>query len=942
MSKLLLVDGNSILNRGFYGLPDLTNSEGLHTNAVLGFLNIVHKIVEEEKPSNVCVAFDLKAPTFRHKMYKEYKGTRKGMPDELREQLPLMKEVLAAMNIKTVSLEGYEADDILGTLSRVGDKAGYKVVLLSGDRDLLQLATDDILVKIPKTKAGKTTVENYYAKDVEAAYGVAPVTFIDLKALMGDTSDNIPGVPGIGEKTASKLLVEYGSLDGVYNALPDMKASKMKTNLEENKELAYLSKTLATIKLDVPIDMDLSETLYDNPYNAKSYELYRRLGFKSLLGRFPEEVRKSEISSNDSKTGAAGAPAIKKNVKKSMDKGSGSDADISNKESIYSRIFADKIHIELPEVEIITEKNVCDDAFDSILNDLSATKDSGKTVGFDFLYGENGCQLASVSYGADKTYVINLMGDLNAGYVSDFLVKAKNAGANPAALDLKYCFKALENSDNFSADSFDEDIYDCGVAAYLINPLSGSYDYSDLVSVYTDAILPDKKELLGKKTIDMFSYTDENVCRYMAYRAYVPYVLMNRLKCILCELDMYKLYADIELPCIYSLYTMERNGIKVDREDLLRYGEKLKSRLNVITDEIYGYAGEKFNINSPKQLGEILFERLGLKHGKKTKTGYSTSVDVLEKIKSEHPIVPLILEYRQLAKLDSTYVEGLSSCICEDGRIHGTFNQTVTATGRLSSTEPNLQNIPTRYPLGKEIRRVFVPEDGYVFLDADYSQIELRVLAHMSGDETLINAYNQDNDIHSITASEVFGVHIDQVTPLMRRNAKAVNFGIVYGISSFGLGQDLDISRKEAENYIEKYFNTYKQVKLYLDETVKFAKENGYSVTMFGRKRPIDELKSSNYMTRSFGERVAMNSPIQGTAADIMKLAMINVDRKLKAGGYKSRLVLQVHDELIIETLKEEFDEVKEILSGEMSGAVKLAVPLIVDIENGVNWLEAK
>jgi DNA polymerase-1 len=534
------------------------------------------------------------------------------------------------------------------------------------------------------------------------------------------------------------------------------------------------------------------------------------------------------------------------------------------------------------------------------------------------------------------------MGDLSAEYVGNQLISLRSAGARLAVLDLKYCFRALENSDSFSAGSFNTDIFDCGIAAYLINPLSGNYDYSDLASVYTDAVLPEKKELLGKKSIDMFSYTDEDICRYMAYRAYVPHILVGRLYDILHELDMYKLYTDIELPCVYSLYTMEKNGIKVDRDALLKYGEKLKDRLKVITDEIYGYAGESFNINSPKQLGEILFEHLGLRHGKKTKTGYSTSVDVLEKIKNEHPIVPLVLEYRQLAKLDSTYVEGLSSCICSDGRIHGTFNQTVTATGRISSTEPNLQNIPTRYPLGKEIRRVFVPEDGYIFLDADYSQIELRVLAHMSGDETLINAYNQNDDIHSITASEVFGVPIDEVTPLMRRNAKAVNFGIVYGISSFGLGQDLDISRKEAESYIEKYFNTYKQVKLYLDDTVKFAKENGYSVTMFGRKRPIDELKSSNFMTRSFGERVAMNSPIQGTAADIMKLAMINVDRKLKEGGYKSRLVLQVHDELIIETLKEEFDAVKDILSGEMSNAAKLAVSLVVDVESGENWLEAK
>lgn len=897
MNKILLVDGNSILNRAFYGLPDLTNSDGIHTNAVLGFLNIIQKVIDEEKPTNVCVAFDLKKPTFRHEMYKEYKGTRKPMPEELREQLPIMKDVLTAMNVKIVEMAGFEADDILGTMSRIGDAAGYEVVILSGDRDLLQLATDKILVRIPKTKAGKTIVENYYAADVEEAYGVDPEKFIELKALMGDTSDNIPGVPGIGEKTASKLLIEYGTLDGIYDAVPDMKPGKIKSNLEENKDKAYLSKVLATIKLDVPIDINLEDTIYDNPYNPESYKIFKKLEFKSLLNRFSEED------------------------KLGMSSESGNNIWDADNLSIVN----------------LSDKSELDALIQSVEAECG-NKDI--TLGYDFVSGENGYMLCSFYFGGNEAYVAGFMSDISVDYITDKLSELAKKKVCLVTLDIKACLNAFD-TENAPVNQLDN-MYDCSVAAYLLNPLSGSYDYNDLARQYMGVILPDKKELVGKQTIDMFASMNTNICRYAAYRAAVSSMVWDKLRSELEEKEMWTLYTDIEMPCIYVLHSMEKYGIKVDRDSLVAYGEKLKARIAELTSEIYRYANQEFNINSPKQLGVILFEEMGLKHGKKTKTGYSTSVEVLEKISDEHPIIPLILEYRQLTKLDSTYVEGLGACISDDGRIHSRFNQTVTATGRISSTEPNLQNIPTRYPLGKEIRRVFVPEEGYVFLDADYSQIELRVLAHMSGDKTLINAYNQDTDIHSITASEVFGLPLEQVDELMRRKAKAVNFGIVYGISSFGLGQDLDISRKEAEGYIEKYFETYKDVKAYLDNTIKYAKDKGYSITMYGRRRPIPELKASNFMTRSFGERVAMNSPIQGTAADIIKLAMVNVCKSLSEKGYKSRLVLQVHDELIIETYKQEFDEVKEILVNEMVNAVKLMVPLIVDVHSGNNWLEAK
>lgn len=874
MNKLLLIDGNSILNRAFYGLPDLTTSDGRHTNAVLGFLNIILKVIDEEKATHVCVAFDLKEPTFRHKMYSEYKGTRHPMPDELREQVPLIKEVLGSMNIFTISKAGYEADDILGTLSRVGENKGFEVTVLSGDRDLLQLATDKILIKIPKTKFGKTEIFNYYDKDVKAEYGVSPLIFIDMKGLMGDSSDNIPGVPGVGPKSAEKLLVEYGSMDGLYEHIDELKKSKMKDNLIEFKEQAYMSKELATIKLDCELSADLDNMLYKNAFNSESYKLFAELEFKSLLNRFNDIEKETE------------------------------------------EVDFDILHI--------SDKEELNSLFK---NDI---------ISFGFAYIESNSELicASLTFDKKKAYIINLNGSISAEYLNELVQKSCNV-SKICSLDIKNELRHLQLKP-------ENDIFDCGIGAYLINPLKDEYAYDDIAREYLGVTLLTKKELVGKNEINIFTIEDENIEKYIAYQSMIPYLSADKIIEKLKLADMYKLYTDIELPCTFSLYEMEKNGIRVDGKALHEFGIKLKENIDRLTGEIYELAGKEFNINSTRQLGEVLFEDLGLKSGKKTKTGYSTSVEVLEKLKNEHEIIPKILEFRQLTKLNSTYVEGLSVYIKADGRIHGSFNQTVTATGRISSTEPNLQNIPTRLPLGREIRKVFIPEDGYVFLDADYSQIELRVLAHLSEDDALIAAYKKGTDIHTITASEVFGVPIEEVDSLMRRKAKAVNFGIVYGISSFGLGQDLDIPRKEAEGYINKYFETYKKVKNYLDEVVKSAKEKGYSITMFNRRRPIPELKSSNFMTRSFGERCAMNSPIQGTAADIIKIAMINVDKELKARKLKSRLILQVHDELLIEVKKEELEEVKSLLNDNMMKAASLSVPLIVDMHDGTSWYDAK
>ncbi len=869
-SKIVLIDGHSILNRAFYGVPDLTNSEGLHTNAIYGFLNIMFKILEEEKPEYLTVAFDVHAPTFRHELFADYKGTRKPMLEELRQQVPVMKEVLKAMGVKTIEQAGLEADDLLGTLSKRCEGLGLEVSIVSGDRDLLQLATEKVKVRIPKTKGGKTEVEDYYAADVKARYEVTPKEFIDLKALMGDSSDNIPGVPSVGEKTATKIIVEYGCIENAFAHVEEIKPPRASKALKEHYDLAQLSKVLATINVDADFPYELEEAKLGNLYTEEAYIFFQRLQFRNLLSRF-------EMS----------APANK------LEDGF---------QKITKKADADKIFANAKKQSVVG---------------ISFYKDTKNVL--PLFVNEAGLTGVGVAFGESDIYVITTEEGIA---IEDLLSQIEELSKSVKVLSMFQVKEALSHIPEVSQSA----CFDGIVAAYLLNPLKNDYDYMDVAREQLDILIDVKADELQKAF-------------YEAYTAYASYAkLIQKLE----ETDMKKLFDEIEMPLVFTLYDMERNGVKVEAEALKIYGEQLGNKIVEVEKQIYEQTGETFNINSPKQLGVILFEKLGLPHGKKTKTGYSTSADILEKLAAEYPVVSDILEYRQLTKLKSTYADGLAGYIQEDGRIHGKFNQTITATGRISSTEPNLQNIPVRMELGRLIRKVFIPEKDYVFVDADYSQIELRILAHCSGDEQLIGAYKEARDIHRITASQVFHIPFDEVTDLQRRNAKAVNFGIVYGISSFGLSEDLSITKKEAAEYIENYFKTYPGIKTFLDEAVAHAKENSYVVTLFGRRRPVPELASGNFMQRAFGERVAMNSPIQGTAADIMKIAMIGVNRQLKDRKMKSRLVLQVHDELLIEAHCDEVEQVKEILAYEMEHAASLLVPLDVDMHVGENWYEAK
>lgn len=878
MNKILLVDGHSILNRAFYGLPDLTNSKGEHTNAVLGFINIILKIIDEEKPTHLAVAFDVHEKTFRHKMFEEYKGTRKGMPEELRSQVPIMKDVLKAMNVTVIECPGYEADDIIGTLSRKGEEAGMEVSVLSGDRDLLQLATDKVLIKIPKTKGGQTTVENYHTEDVKALYGVTPTEFIDMKGLMGDSSDNIPGVPGIGEKTASKIISTYHTIESAYEHISEIKPKKAMENLAAFYDQAIMSKVLAAIKLDVPIDIDFDEMKMGNLFTKEAYDLIKNLEMKSLLK--------------------------------------------------YFQVPDDIVPVDF-QVNIITDLAEMETFFDMLLK-------CSRIGVFPLFEDKEFLGLGVTVKEGEASFIVCSMFITQELIVSRFMkVYRENSSMEVITNDLKSLLKV------FFLES-DQRIEDTSVAAYLLNPIKDTYGYDDIARDYLMMTVPSRKELLEKMKLSAFVLQEEKVKNYLAYETCIPFMAWDKLKEELTAKDMLSLYDEIELPTVYVLEHMEKEGIRVDGSALKEYGDMLGRRVTELETAIYEEAGMEFNINSPKQLGEVLFEKLKLPGAKKTKTGYSTNVDVLNKLKNDYQIVADVLEYRQVAKLKSTYADGLSVYIEEDGRIHGTFNQTITATGRISSTEPNLQNIPMRTELGRSIRKVFIPKEGYVFVDADYSQIELRVLAHFSGDEKLIAAYQENQDIHALTASQVFGVNIDEVDDLMRRNAKAVNFGIVYGISAFGLSEDLNIPRKEAAAYIDSYFATYPGVKNFLDETVESAKKTGMTRTMFGRIRPIPELTSSNFMQRSFGERVAMNSPIQGTAADIIKIAMIHVHERLRRENRKSTLILQIHDELLIETHKDEVEIVKQILVEEMMHAAQLRVPLSVGVSCGSTWYEAK
>ncbi|MCD7735682.1 MAG: DNA polymerase I [Lachnospiraceae bacterium] len=876
--KILLVDGHSILNRAFYGLPDLTNSEGLHTNAVYGFLNIILKVLEEEQASYAAVAFDLKAPTFRHQMYREYKGTRKPMPQELHEQVPLMKEMLKAMEIPVLQLEGYEADDVLGTVSRQMEEQGLSVTILSGDRDLLQLATDDIQVRIPKTRATGTEIEDYYAKEVKERYLVTPTEFIDVKALMGDASDNIPGVPGIGEKTATKIIAQFGSIEKAYGRIDEVTPPRARKALQEHYDMAQMSKLLATIERYAPIELKKEDAKLGVLYTPEALRLCRRLEFKNLLGRFqPEEEPQPEEDS---------ACVVR---------------DFEEAERLFSGL-------------------------------------RGGTFSFYLFAEEDSFPGLSVCGSTQEAFFVECGGFLTRDYLCAKLSELVADSACAVTLHLKEQLPYLDIPMECQSH-----LFDTAIGAYLVNPLKDSYDEQDIAKEYVSRIIPSRAELFGKDSYEKaYEEKPEEFVRYACSLSTILFKACPAMEEKLTSMGMKRLFDEIEMPLVFTLADMEREGIRVQAQELREYGEQLTGRIAELEASICSQAGETFNINSPKQLGVILFEKLQLPHGKKTKTGYSTAADVLDKLAPDYPIVSDILEYRQLTKLKSTYADGLANYISADGRIHGKFHQTITATGRISSTEPNLQNIPIRMELGRLIRKVFVPDEGYVFLDADYSQIELRVLAHLSKDEDLIQAYQDAQYIHTTTAAKVFHVAPEDVTPQLRRNAKAVNFGIVYGISSFGLSQNLSISRKEAQEYIDQYYRTYPGLKVFLDQTVENAKRDGYVTTLFGRRRPMPELKSSNFMQRSFGERVAMNAPIQGTAADIIKIAMNRVNAGLRSRNMKSRLILQVHDELLVETAADELDEVREIMVSEMQNAAQLRVRLEVDIHDGKNWYEAK
>ncbi|MDD3360480.1 MAG: DNA polymerase I [Hespellia sp.] len=867
--KIVLIDGHSILNRAFYGVPDLTNADGLHTNAIYGFLNIMFKILETEKPEYIIVTFDVHAPTFRHKMFAEYKGTRKPMAEELRQQVPVIKEVLQAMNIAMIEKAGLEADDLLGTISKRCEEKGMDVSIISGDRDTLQLATDHVKIRIPKTKQGNTEVEDYMAADVKERYQVTPKEFIDVKALMGDTADNIPGVPGIGEKTATKIIVDYGCIENAYAHADELKPPRASKNIVEFWEQAQLSKVLATIDVDADIEIDLESARHGNPYTKEAYDYCQKLQFKNLLNRFDVEASSNDVEDKFKSIHE------KQDVLRVLER--------AKKAKVVGVSFSEENEYVLP-----------------------------------LFAHESGIGKIGIAFSQEDIYTISATDEVGMEFLFEALSEIEAAAGTFAMMNIKNASKQIVMSNQKKA-------YDVTVAAYLLNPLKNDYDFKDVA-----------REHLGI-LIDEQIQGDALVC----YEAYTAFAAVEPLDDKLTAAGMKHLFTDIEMPLVFSLFDMEQAGVKVAADELRVYSQQLGIKITELEKAIYDMAGETFNINSPKQLGVILFEKMGMEGAKKTKTGYSTAAGVLEKLAPDYPIVSKILEYRQLAKLKSTYADGLSNYISLDGRIHGTFNQTITATGRISSTEPNLQNIPIRTELGRLFRKVFIPEEGYVLVDADYSQIELRILAHCSEDDHLIQAYKDAKDIHRMTASQVFHIPFDDVTDLERRNAKAVNFGIVYGISSFGLSQNISITRKEAAKYIDSYFETYPGIKRFLDDAVSQAKEHGYVTTLFGRRRPVPELKSSNFMQRSFGERVAMNAPIQGTAADIIKIAMIRVAEELKEKKLKSRLILQVHDELLVEAYEPEVDQVKEILERNMMEAANLRVPLSVDMNVGKNWFEA-
>ena len=881
MNKLLLIDGNSIINRAFYGIMGskmLMTEDGTYTNAVYGFLSILFKEVDDIKPEYLVVAFDLKAPTHRHKMYDKYKANRHGMPEELAMQMPILKETLKAMNVCIIEKEGYEADDILGTLAKWGQKEELEVTVLTGDRDSFQLIDKNIKVRIPRTKMGKTETEDYTVEKIEEEYGLEPLDLIEVKGLMGDASDNIPGVPGVGEKTALNLIKQYKSIDEVYNHIDEQKG-KLKEKLSENKDLAYLSRTLGTIDINAPIEKDLNVFQVEEWNKPEVLEIFKKLKFNRFIDRFAlqDNVNGEPLDDSQINTEIEHEKIVDKTKLAELKQ------EIQENKAMYYYLTEEKFIIYSPKTnKCFSVENVQD--FKDIFEDKNILK---------------------CSYKQKEEFII----------LWDKGIEAKNL------------------------------MFDIAIAGYILNSNINKYTIEYLANEYINFDIAEylsNTEETGVEQITLFDNAEEPKEDKTYIYAYAIYKLYNVLTQKMEEAGSIDLFNKIEMPLTEVLASMQYEGIYIDKQELLDFGKELQEKIDILTQEIYELTGEEFNINSPKQLGEILFEKLKLTAKKKTKTGYSTDVDVLEKIKYEHPVIEKILEYRQLQKLNSTYVEGLIPYIDETGRIHSKFHQTVTTTGRISSTDPNLQNIPTRMELGRKLRKVFKPEKGYIFVDADYSQIELRVLAHISEDKNMIEAFCNNEDIHSQAASKVFNIPLEEVTKEERTKAKAVNFGIVYGISEFGLGEQLGVSRKKAKEYIEQYLDKYSGIKEFMTNIVEETKEKGYVETLYHRRRYVPELKSNNYMVRQFGGRVAMNTPIQGTAADIMKIAMINVYNKLKENNLKSKLIVQVHDEILVETLESEKEQVKQIVKEEMENVIKLKVPLLAEVEEGYNWYEAK
>lgn len=866
MKKLLILDSNSILNRAFYGVRYLSAKDGTPTNAIYGFLNILLKLIKEQEPDYICAAFDVKAPTFRHKQYEGYKAQRKPMPEGLAAQMPLAKDVLRAMGVTILEKEGYEADDIIGTVARLCEESEISCFIATGDKDDLQLASDKTKVILTVTKSGYNETIIYDDKAVKEKYHVTPTEFIDVKALMGDPSDNIPGVKGVGEKTAMSLIEKHHSIEYIYENIDDIGLKgAMLQKMKDGREMAFMSKELATINRNTPIEFNAEECVFDGfENNGELYEILKRLELNSI-------IKKLDLSGGD-------------NVKENED------------------IFKD---------------------FSYQVGDKNMISGDKVTVVLDF----DGDNISSAAVGAgNNAVVLNEQDDIKELLEDDSIAKVM--------FDVKEAIVKLNGRIDIKNISDDT-----AIAAYLVDPAKNEYTIEKLASEYFGTVI-EKPEV---KQLSLLDDVETDRSEYLAKCAVALGVLNERIGDKIKENGQEKLYHEVELPLVTVLAHLEINGFLVDDNQLKEFADKLGEKIDALTNEIYMLAGEEFNINSPKQLGVILFEKLELKPVKKTKTGYATNADVLEKLRDKHPIVNFIMEYRQLAKLKSTYCDGLRAVVNPNThRIHSVFTQTVTVTGRLSSTEPNLQNIPTRTELGREIRKMFVAKEDYVLVDADYSQIELRVLAHIANDETMINAFRNNEDIHAVTASQVLGIPLEDVTKEQRSSAKAVNFGIVYGIGEFSLAQDLHISVKEAKAYIESYLEKYHGVRNYMESIKEQAKKDGYVKTMLNRIRYIPELKSPNYNIRQFGERVALNTPIQGTAADIIKLAMVRVDNRLINEGLKSKLILQVHDELIVEAHKDEVDKVKQILSEEMQGAMELNVPLKVDMSTGHSWYDAK